>query len=75
MYSSACHRVHRFTRLPTLALPAIAADFGVQEMRHHAGDRVGRDDGVGIDADEDFRVANVLQSVVKRLGLAASWAW
>ena len=28
MYSSACQRVHRFTRLPTLALPATAPILG-----------------------------------------------
>ena len=40
-------------------------------MRHHAGDGIGSNDGIGVDADENFRIADVLQSKVKRLGLAA----
>ena len=60
MYSSACQRVQRFTRFPTLALPATAPHFRVQKMRHQAGDGVGGDHGVGVNADENlFAVADV----------------
>jgi hypothetical protein len=40
-------------------------------VRHHAGDGIGSDDGIGVDADEDFRIADVLESEVQRLGFAA----
>ncbi len=39
-------------------------------MRHQARDGVGRDDGVGVDADENLGVADVLDAVVERFGLA-----
>ena len=71
MYSSACQRVQRLTRLPTLALPATAATFGLRKCGHHAGDGIGSDDGIGVDADEKFGIADVLQSKVQRLSLAA----
>ena len=71
MYSSACQRVQRLTRLPTLALPATAPTFGFSEVRHHACDGVGGDDGVGVDADEEFRVADMFEAIVESLGFAA----
>ena len=36
MYSSACQRVQRFTRLPTLALPAMAPIFSLMKCGNSA---------------------------------------
>ena len=69
-----------FERLPARPEIDAVADFGIagdgrnfriEEVRHEAGDGIGSDDGIGVDADEKFRVADVLQSEVQRLGLAA----
>ena len=58
-----------FERLPARPQVDAVADFGIagdgcnfriEEMRHHADDGVGSDDGVGVDADEEFRIADVL---------------
>ena len=70
MYSSACQRVHRLTRLPTLALPATAPIVGVGEVGDEALDGVVGDDAVGVDADVDLLV-DVLEGEVERVGLAA----
>ena len=51
MYSRACQRVHRLTRLPTLALPATAPTQRIVEVRNQLADCVGSDDGIGVDAD------------------------
>ena len=47
------------------------AYFGIQEMRHHASDGVGSNDGIGIDADKEFSIADVIETVVEGLGFAA----
>src|ERR1700753_528519 len=70
MYSRACQRVHRLTRLPTLALPATAPMGGVGEVGHEALDGVVGDDAVGVDADVDLLV-DVLEGEVEGVGLAA----
>src|SRR5260370_42702751 len=68
-----------FERLPARPEVDAIADFGIasdgrhfriEEMGHEAGDRVGSNDGIGVDADEQFGVADVLPSKVERLGLA-----
>ena len=47
------------------------ADSGIEEVRHHAGNGVGGNDGVGVDADEELGVADVLESIVQGFGFAA----
>ena len=47
------------------------AYFGIEEMRHHASDGVGSNDGIGIDADEEFSVSDVIETVVEGFGFAA----
>ena len=69
MYSRACQRVHRLTRLPTLALPAMAPIRGILEVGNELGDGVGGDHGIGVDADEDLLV-HAIEGVVERRGLA-----
>ena len=46
------------------------SDFGIDEVRDEAGDGVWSDDGVGVDADENFGVLNVLDAVVQGFGFA-----
>ena len=53
-----------------LGIAGNRADFRIDEVRHQSRDRVRRDDRVGIDADEEFRIADVLDAVVQSLGLA-----
>ena len=69
-----------FERLPARPEVDAVADFGIagdgsnfriEEVRHHAGDGIGSNDGIGVDADEKFGIADVLESKVKRLGFAA----
>ena len=47
-----------------------SADFGIEEVRDQAADGVGCDDGIGINADEDLFIAQVLQAEVQGFGLA-----
>ena len=49
MYSSACQRVHRFTRLPTLALPATAPICGLAKCGPAWKSHL-RDHRIGVDA-------------------------
>src|ERR1700680_2055918 len=53
-----------------LGIARDGADFGIDKVRHQACDRIRSDDGVGIDAYKKFRLANVFNAVVERLGLA-----
>ena len=70
MYSRACQRVHRLTRLPTLALPATAPIVRILKVGNELGDGVGGDHGVGVDADIDLFV-HAVERVVERGGLAS----
>src|ERR1700680_951701 len=45
-------------------------DFWIDKVRHQSGDCIGSDDGVGIDAHKKFRLTNMFNAVVERLGLA-----
>ena len=65
MYSSACQRVQRLTRLPTLAFPAIAPTFGLRKCGTRCEIGVGRDDRVGVDADEDLFVGQMFEPEVQ----------
>src|SRR5208283_2168001 len=69
-----------FERLPACPEIDAVADFSIagdrcnfriEEVRDHAGDGIGSDDGIGVNADEKFGIADVLQSKVQRLGLAS----
>ena len=69
-----------FERLPAgpeihpvadLRIPRHGGNLRIEEMGHKAMDRIGRNNGIGIDADENFRIADVLQPEIERLGLAA----
>jgi len=44
-------------------------------VRDHAGDGIGRDDGVGVNAYEEFGIADVFETEVESFGFAAVWAW
>jgi len=68
--------VQRLTRLPTLALPAMAPMPDLQSG-NELGDGVGSDDGIGIDADVDL-LGDALEGVVEAaalpsLGLVSTW--
>jgi hypothetical protein len=43
-----------FTRLPTLVLPATAPDLGIGEVTHQTGNRIGQDDGISVNGNNDF---------------------
>ena len=68
-----------FQRLPArpeidavahLGIARHGCNFRIQKVRHHARNRIGSDDGVGIDANKNFRIDDVFKSKVERLGLA-----
>ncbi len=70
MYSRACQRVQRLTRLPTLALPGHGADQRIFEVRNELGDGVSGDHGVGVNANVNiFRHA--IEREVERGGFAS----
>src|SRR5208282_4572770 len=54
-----------------LGIAGHGGNFRIEEMRHEAGDGIGSDDGIGVNADEEFGISDVPQSKVQRLGLAA----
>src|SRR5208282_1189653 len=54
-----------------LGIAGHGCNFGIEKVRHETRDGIGSNNSIGIDTDEDFGIANVLQSKVKRLGLAA----
>ena len=67
-----------FQRLPTrpqihavsdFGIAGNRADLGIAEVRHQLRNRVGRDDGVGIDAHE-YLFGDLLQGEIERVGLA-----
>ena len=69
MYSSACQRVHRLTRLPTLALPAMAAT----RASRKCGTSFEIASGammVSASMPTNSSSVHVLQRVVERVGLA-----
>ena len=74
MYSRACQRVHRLTRLPTLALPATAPMVGSSKVGDELADGVGGNDGVGVDADVEFLV-HLIEREVESGGLASIAPW
>src|SRR5208282_3695034 len=46
-------------------------NFRIEKVRHETGDGIGSDDGIGVDAYEEFGIADVLQSKVQSFRLAA----
>src|SRR5208282_4684487 len=54
-----------------LGIAGHGCNFGIEKVRYEPRDRIGSNNCIGIDTDEDLGIANVLQSKVKRLGLAA----
>ena len=68
MYSSACQRVQRLTRLPTLALPATAPTLGIGNAGPGARSRP-RDHRVGINADVNLFI-HMLQPEIERFRLS-----
>jgi hypothetical protein len=53
-YSTACQRVTRLMRLPTLALPATAPSFRIGEPARQPRDRRRLELGIGIERDDDL---------------------
>src|ERR1700688_189365 len=54
-----------------LGVAGYRSNFWIEEVGHHAKNGVGRNDGVGVDADEKLGVADVLEAEVEGLGFAA----
>src|SRR5271155_866571 len=54
-----------------LGVAGDGAYFRIEEMRHHASDGIGSNDGVGIDTDKEFRVSDVIKTVVESFSFAA----
>ena len=69
MYSKACQRVHRLTRLPTLALPAMAATRGLLKCGTSFEIASGAIECVCVDAHKQF-FRNLLESEVEGVGFA-----
>ncbi len=70
IYSSACHLVTRFTRLPTLALPATAPSFGSSNQRARRAIVVGSNCVSASSAMDDLAL-RLRQCGVERTRLAA----
>ena len=75
MYSSACQRVHRLTRLPTLALPATAPTLGFKKCGTRREMASRRNHRVGVDADENLFIAAGASVRSRAPRLCRSWAW
>ena len=71
IYSSACQRVTRLTRLPTFALPATAPSRGIDEPAREPGDRSRLELRIGIERDDDLAASTSIERVIERAGLAA----
>ena len=56
--------------VPYFRISRNCADLRIEEMRHQAADGIRRNDGIGIDTDEDFFIAQVLQAKVQSIGFA-----
>src|SRR5208282_4495827 len=57
--------------VPNLGVAGHGRNFRIEEVGHEAGDGIRGNNGIGIDANEEFGIADVLQSEVQRLGFAA----
>src|SRR5580698_11009617 len=54
-----------------LRIPGDRPNLWIEKMWHHPHDRIRRNDGIGVDSNKDFRIADMLQPKVQRFGLAA----
>src|SRR5207253_7424497 len=63
----ACPQVHP---VADLGVSCYCAYSGTQEMWHKPGNRVAGNDGIRIDANENFFVTQMLESKIQRIGFA-----